>query len=99
MFKIGNKWMLLCISHALGCRYFLGDFKDEQYLPESHALMNWQNVNFGDRGLGYYFAPDIIVDIRGVRSSGPDIEWHLACTNVGGTTVRLFGWRGTKDGG
>jgi hypothetical protein len=28
MFRIGNKWMLLCISHRLGCRYFLGDFKD-----------------------------------------------------------------------
>ena len=28
MFKIGNKWMLLCISHDLGCRYFIGDFKD-----------------------------------------------------------------------
>jgi sucrose-6-phosphate hydrolase SacC (GH32 family) len=42
MFKIGNKWMLLCISHQLGCRYYLGDFKDEKYLPEFHAMMNWQ---------------------------------------------------------
>ena len=37
IFKIGDKWMLLCISHRLGCRYFLGDFKDEKYLPEFHA--------------------------------------------------------------
>ena len=41
MFKIGNKWMLLCISHRLGCRYYLGDFKDEKYLPEFQAMMSW----------------------------------------------------------
>ena len=33
--------MLLCISHKLGCRYFIGDFKDEQFLPEQYGLMNW----------------------------------------------------------
>lgn len=41
MFKLGDKWMLLCISHALGARYYLGDFKDEKYLPTHHAMMNW----------------------------------------------------------
>ena len=25
-FPIGNKWMLLCISHTIGCRYYLGDW-------------------------------------------------------------------------
>lgn len=67
MFKIGDKWMLLCISHALGCRYFLGGFKEERYLPEFHALMNWQNVNIGDRGLGYYFAPESMLTADGRR--------------------------------
>jgi sucrose-6-phosphate hydrolase SacC (GH32 family) len=33
MFRLGNKWMLLCISHGLGARYYLGDFIDEKYLP------------------------------------------------------------------
>ena len=46
MFKIGNKWMLLCISHRLGCRYYLGGFKDEKYLPESHAMMSFGNNRF-----------------------------------------------------
>ncbi|MCP4644016.1 MAG: hypothetical protein GY851_26475 [bacterium] len=41
MFKIGDKWMLLCISHGLGARYYLGDFKDEQYLPDHHVMLNW----------------------------------------------------------
>ena len=37
IFKLGEKWVLLCISHKLGCRYFIGDFKDEQFLPEQHG--------------------------------------------------------------
>ena len=54
MFRIGDKWMLLCISHALGCRYYLGDFKDEKFIPESHALMNWMAPDETPTG----FAPD-----------------------------------------
>ena len=46
MFKIGDKWMLLCISHGLGCRYYLGDFKQEKYLPEFHAMMSFGNNMF-----------------------------------------------------
>ena len=59
MFRIGNKWMLLCISHKMGCRYYLGDFKDEKYLPEFHARMNWKNWNF--------FAPESLLTPDGRR--------------------------------
>lgn len=59
MFKIGDKWMLLCISHALGCRYYLGDFKDEKYLPEFHAMMNWNGWDF--------FAPESMLTKDGRR--------------------------------
>jgi sucrose-6-phosphate hydrolase SacC (GH32 family) len=59
MFKIGNKWMLLCISHGLGCRYYLGDFKDEKYLPEFHAMMNWKGWEF--------FAPESVLTPDGRR--------------------------------
>ncbi|TAN35655.1 MAG: hypothetical protein EPN23_10805 [Verrucomicrobia bacterium] len=43
-FPLGNKWMLLCISHALGCRYYLGEWneKAEQFVPEKHGRMNWR---------------------------------------------------------
>ncbi|MHC4467671.1 MAG: GH32 C-terminal domain-containing protein [Planctomycetota bacterium] len=61
MFKIGDKWMLICISHRLGCRYFLGDFVDEKYLPEFHARMNWSEPVFEDdkrAGGVNYFAPE-----------------------------------------
>jgi beta-fructofuranosidase len=68
MFKIGNKWMLLCISHDLGCRYFLGDFKDEKYLPDFHAKMNWVKTDFknGPSGL-VYFAPESMIAEDGRR--------------------------------
>jgi len=59
MFKIGDKWMLLCISHRMGCRYYLGDFKDEKYLPEFHAMMNWKKWNF--------FAPESLLTPDGRR--------------------------------
>jgi len=63
MFPIGNKWMLLCISHRLGCRYFLGDFKDERYLPDFHALMNWK----ADDETLTYFAPESLKTKDGRR--------------------------------
>ena len=53
MFRLGDKWVLLCISHKLGCRYFIGDFKDEQFLPEQHGMMNWASWNF--------FAPESLL--------------------------------------
>ena len=59
MFRIGNKWMLLCISHNLGCRYYLGDFKDEKYLPDRHALLNWARWDF--------FAPESLLTKDGRR--------------------------------
>jgi beta-fructofuranosidase len=59
MFKIGNKWLLLCISHGLGCRYYLGDFKDEKYLPEFQAMMSWNGNN--------YFAPESVLAKDGRR--------------------------------
>jgi beta-fructofuranosidase len=59
MFRIGNKWMLLCISHRLGCRYYLGDFKDEKFLPDFHAMMNWRRWDF--------FAPESLLTEDGRR--------------------------------
>ncbi len=68
MFKIGNKWMLLCISHGKGCRYYLGDFKDEKYLPDTHTMMSWNGNNF--------FAPESMLtqDSRRVMWA-----WLLNC--------------------
>jgi beta-fructofuranosidase len=59
MFKIGDKWMLLCISHPKGARYYLGDFKDEKYLPSFHAMMSF--------GSNQFFAPESVLTHDGRR--------------------------------
>lgn len=59
MFKIGNKWMLLCISHGMGCRYYLGTFKDERFLPDFHGRMNWRGQEV--------FAPESLLTPDGRR--------------------------------
>ncbi len=78
MFKIGGRWMLLCISHDLGCRYFLGDFKDEKYLPDFHAKMNWVNTNWQGTPDGLvYFAPESILAADGRR-----VMWAWLITDI-----------------
>jgi beta-fructofuranosidase len=59
LFKLGDKDVLLCISHDLGCRYYLGKWKDEQFHPESHEQMSWVDRSF--------FAPESLIDDRGRR--------------------------------
>ncbi len=58
-FRIGNRWMLLCISHTLGCRYYLGDWKNERFTPDFHARMNWHGID--------YFAPESLLTPDGRR--------------------------------
>ncbi len=59
MFQIGDKWMLLCISHPKGARYYLGDFKDEKYLPTFHAMLSF--------GSNQFFAPESVLTRDGRR--------------------------------
>lgn len=59
LFKMGDKWVLVCISHRLGCRYYVGDWKDEQFYPEYHEMMT-----FADNE---YFAPESYTDGQGRR--------------------------------
>lgn len=41
IFKLGDKYMWLLISHNYGCRYYLGKWENEQFTPDFHARMNW----------------------------------------------------------
>lgn len=63
-FPIGDKWMLLCISHPFGCRYYLGDWdaEGEQFVPESHGRMNWRRSDQSLSNPGYrdFFAPESV---------------------------------------
>ena len=64
MFRIGDQWMLLCLSHWIGCRYYLGHFQDEKFVPESHGVMNWMNEFNQDADL---FAPESVLTPDGRR--------------------------------
>jgi len=57
MFTIGNKHMLLFISHNIGAQYYLGTFGNDRFSVEQHGRMNWPG--------GTFFAPEQLKDDRG----------------------------------
>lgn len=72
-FPLGSKWMLLCISHSTGCRYYLGDWdsRSEQFVPQTHGRMNWRREEqslFGTRQWRVdFFAPESLLAADGRR--------------------------------
>ncbi|MFV1968269.1 MAG: GH32 C-terminal domain-containing protein, partial [Pirellulaceae bacterium] len=83
-FKIGDQRMLLCISHRLGCRYYLGEWKEEQFHPTFHERMSWVDNSF--------FAPESLLDDRGRR-----IMWAWIFDNPQFATRMEYGWSGTMS--
>ncbi len=84
LFKLGNKDILLCISHKIGCRYYIGEWKDEQFYPESHGQMSWVDNS--------YFAPESLVDNKGRR-----IMWAWIMDVVHWRKGWDRGWTGTMS--
>lgn len=83
-FPLGEKHVLLCISHMLGARYFVGEWKDARFTPESHGRMNWPG--------GCFFAPETLVDARGRR-----IVWAW-CLDERPSVMRASGgWSGVMS--
>lgn len=80
-FRIGDKHVLLCISHMRGTRYFLGKWEHEQFTPESHARMNWAG--------GQFFAPETLLDDHGRR-----ILWGWCLDERPHATRVASGWSG-----
>lgn len=86
-FKLGDKYMLLGISHSIGARYYLGEFKDNKFYPEYHERMNW--------GGGSCFAPESMIDPKGRR-----IMWAWAIDSRfkwdnHQEIIQNVGWSGT----
>ena len=77
-FKLGEKWVLICISHPRGCRYYIGDWDGRQFKPDVHRRMNWPG--------GTYFAPETILDGRGRR-----ILWAWVLDRRSGATSGTMG--------
>jgi sucrose-6-phosphate hydrolase SacC (GH32 family) len=60
-FKLGGKHVLMCISHVIGARCYVGrlDKAQEMFFPEQHVRMNWPG--------GTFFAPESLEDAKGRR--------------------------------
>jgi sucrose-6-phosphate hydrolase SacC (GH32 family) len=58
-FQLGEKYVLLCISHNKGCRYYVGEWRGDRFEPESHHRMNWNDRDF--------FAPESLLTADGRR--------------------------------
>ena len=83
-FKLGDRRMLLCISHRLGCRYYLGDWQGEQFHPTFHEKMSWVDNSF--------FAPESLLDDKGRR-----IMWAWIFDGPGFKARGDAGWSGTMS--
>jgi sucrose-6-phosphate hydrolase SacC (GH32 family) len=59
LFSLGDKRILLCISHTRGARYYIGRFENEQFHPDDHFRMSWPG--------GSCFAPETLLDDRDRR--------------------------------
>jgi beta-fructofuranosidase len=81
-FRLGDKWVLICISHELGCRYYVGEWRNEQFYPELHERMSWVDNTF--------FAPESLLDHRGRR-----IMWAWVFDQRTDRARRTSGWSGT----
>jgi len=81
-FKLGDKYMMLFISHQHGAQYYLGRYENERFYPESHQRMSSVDEDF--------FAPDSLEDDKGRR-----IMWAWVKDSRRLGTVYARGWSGT----
>jgi beta-fructofuranosidase len=57
-FALGSAHVLMCISHKVGCRCYVGEYDRtrDRFLPRQHTRMNWPG--------GMFFAADSLEDAR-----------------------------------
>lgn len=80
-FPIGNKSMLLFISHTLGAQYYIGEFCNDRFTPEQHGRMNWPG--------GSFFAIEQLRDAK-----GRNIIWGWITQHNRPPHLRDYGWSG-----
>ncbi len=80
-FKLGGKDVLVCISHRLGTRYYVGEWRDEQFYPETHERMSWVD--------NLYFAPESLLDDKGRR-----VMWAWIFDQRAPAKRQASGWSG-----
>ena len=71
VFPLDGRWVLLCISHPMGCRAYIGDWdaRGQQFVPESHVRMNWRRPSQSIYKTEYrdFFAPESVLTADGRR--------------------------------
>jgi beta-fructofuranosidase len=83
-FPLGDRHMLLFISHNLGCQYYIGRYEDDHFHPETHGRMTW-----ADRA---FFAPESLLDGLGRR-----IMWAWIFEGWDDATRDASAWSGTMS--
>lgn len=83
-FKLGDRHVLMCISHKVGGRCYVGRYENDKFFPEQHVRMNWPG--------GSFFAPESLQDDRGRRifwasAMDPRIKGTKDATGAGFMTV------------
>lgn len=77
-----NKYLLLSISHNKGCRYYIGDYRNDMFYPDLHGRMSWKD--------NAYFAPEALID-----GKGRQIMWSWIFDDRPDSLKNYYGWTGT----
>lgn len=80
-FTLGGKRVLVCIAHNRGTRYYVGQWKNEQFYPEIHERMSWID--------NLYFAPESLLTPDGRR-----VLWAWIFDQRSGPLKKASGWSG-----
>ena len=80
-FTLAGKRVLVCIAHNRGARYYVGEWKNEQFAPEAHARLSWSD--------NLYFAPESVLTPDGRR-----VLWAWIFDQRSVETKRASGWSG-----
>jgi beta-fructofuranosidase len=79
--KPSGKHLLLFISHNRGCQYYTGVYKNDNYIPETHGRMTWND--------NAYFAPEALTDNKGRL-----IMWSWIFDDRPDSVINKYGWTG-----
>ncbi|MCY2925878.1 MAG: GH32 C-terminal domain-containing protein [Planctomycetota bacterium] len=80
-FPLGDKHVLMFISHYRGTQYYIGRYENERFYPDRHGRMNWAG--------GPCFAQETLLDAKGRR-----IFWAWAADHRTRQAALRSGWAG-----
>ena len=83
-FPLGDKYVLMFISHTQGTQYYIGQFENETFHLERHERMNWPG--------GPCFAQESLLD-----GSGRRIFWAWVCESISMDIQQERGWSGVMS--